>query len=117
MAVAKRENDVNIESKKYNITNSLVMWIILLSFTDALFTDVGLRLNFIAEWNPFARFLYELNVGIFYLYKLLLPIVLYILYQYVYGNRLIDIAIYACFGLYAVINLYHLYWLGIVVFV
>lgn len=51
-----------------------ILLIILLSWFDALFTDLGIRYFMIEEANPLMAFLYNKSIFLFYGTKLVLPL-------------------------------------------
>lgn len=61
------------------------MWggIVFLCFFDALATDVGIRMHMVREVNPFTKLMYEMNIALFYSYKVGLPLLLLALLPYV----------------------------------
>jgi hypothetical protein len=88
--------------------------IVALSFLDALITDMGIRHRWVTEANPFAYSLYEWNVGIFYVWKVLLPLILLGIYPYVSQIPVINRLILASASIYIAITIYHAGWLGLV---
>ena len=60
-----------------------------LCMIDAIFTDFGIRYGHIQEANPFVRSLYDMNVIAFYMMKAGLPILLFILMQYMKPSQLV----------------------------
>ncbi|WCK57326.1 DUF5658 family protein (plasmid) [Aneurinibacillus sp. Ricciae_BoGa-3] len=94
----------------------MVKWLLLLSFLDAYFTDIGVASGVIQEGNPIAKFLYEKNVVLFYGWKMLLPIVLLFLYPKIKDNNWLRRAVYFVCGIYILLFVYHLIWFSIAVF-
>lgn len=94
-------------------------WLAVLSLFDAAATDLGIRMQAIDEWNPFAGWLYEKDVALFYGVKLILPLLLLILLRQDGFNgsrrigRLLGIAVVA----YGAVACYHLGWVFYVVLI
>lgn len=84
--------------------------LVLLSFLDACFTDIGLRLQAVEEGNPIAKLLYETDVALFYGWKIALPLLLLFLYPKVKANAFVSRMAYSVCAVYAVLFLYHMYW-------
>lgn len=84
-----------------------------MSLFDAAATDAGIRMQAIGEWNPFAGWLYEKDVALFYGVKLMMPLLLLILLRRNDLNgsrrigRLLGIAVVA----YGAVACYHLGWI------
>lgn len=92
----------------------LIYLILILSFTDAFFTDIGIRYFSVEEGNPFAKLLYDYNILVFYGYKIILPLILISIYQFAKNSKWVNTGIIICLGLYIFINIYHMYWLFLV---
>ncbi|MDG5786732.1 DUF5658 family protein [Evansella sp. AB-P1] len=107
------ESVITVKKQWHITTKTFIIFICCLSFTDALFTDIGIRLHIVEEWNPFANILYEKNTLIFYSYKTLLPLLLLALYPFLQSStKLIDKLIVTTFSIYFFVNMYHLVWIG-----
>jgi hypothetical protein len=96
---------------------SLIKYLLILCFTDAAFTDYGIRHFMIEEANPFIKELYNWNIFIFYSYKVLLPMLLLAIYPKVTNSIFVNAAVILCFIFYMLVNIYHLSWLIYVYFV
>ncbi|MFC5450963.1 DUF5658 family protein [Paenibacillus aestuarii] len=90
---------------------SLVL-LLALCFLDAMFTDMGLRLQFIEELNPVIRHIYDWNVAGFYLIKLFLPLLFMLLYPRIQARPWVSPALTITVVTYAAVNIYHLVWLA-----
>lgn len=87
-----------------------VTMIFLLCAVDAILTTAGLSLHLIEEGNPLMNYLIEWNVGLFFLVKLGLPMLLLLLIPLVNKNwiyHLMNVTVV----LYVFINIYHLAWI------
>ncbi|OCT14586.1 hypothetical protein A8709_17110 [Paenibacillus pectinilyticus] len=89
----------------------MLILLLILCFSDALFTDVGLHLSFIEELNPFIRSLYEWHVIAYYAVKLIFPVTLMILYPYIHQKMWVHPALTLTVIVYAGVNAYHCVWL------
>jgi|GEM_PF-2587071 len=89
-----------------------LMLLLALCFLDAMFTDLGLHLQFIEEMNPVIRHIYDWNVAGFYLIKLLLPLLLMLLYPRIQARPWVSPALTVTVTIYAAVNIYHLVWLS-----
>lgn len=84
--------------------------IFLLCSIDAILTIAGLSLHLIEEGNPLMNYLIEFNVGLFFVVKLGLPMILLLVTPFVNKNwiyHLMNITVV----LYVFINIYHLVWI------
>jgi len=83
--------------------------IFLLCAIDAILTTAGLSLHLIEEGNPLMHYLIELNVGLFFVVKLGLPMILLLVIPLVNKSwiyHLMNVTVV----LYVFINIYHLAW-------
>lgn len=87
------------------------MWLLLLSLFDAFATDMGIRMDAVHEKNPFAAMLYEASPAIFYICKLILPLLLFVLLRYIDSRSFIFKLLYATTILYGALAVYHLVWI------
>ena len=86
-----------------------------LCMIDAIFTDFGIRYGHIQEANPFVRSLYDMNVIAFYIMKAGLPILLFILMQYMKPSQLVRNFIVVALIIYTLIILVHISWIIVVI--
>lgn len=86
-----------------------------LCMIDAIFTDFGIRYGHIQEANPFVRSLYDMNVIVFYMMKAGLPILLFILMQYMKPSQLVRNFIVVALIIYTLIILVHISWIIVVI--
>ncbi len=86
-----------------------------LCMIDAIFTDFGIRYGHIQEANPFVRSLYDMNVIAFYMMKAGLPILLFILMQYMKPSHLVRNLIVVALIIYTLIILVHISWIIVVI--
>jgi hypothetical protein len=93
----------------------IVVWLLLLSLFDTLLTHVGLHTKLIEESNPLAYALYQLNITAFYGWKIALPLLLIYIYPSIHSHAGIRQGINAAFLLYAVVLVYHLFWISVAI--
>lgn len=84
----------------------------MLCLFDAVATDVGMRLQLIAELNPFAKWLYDTHVAVFYTYKTGLPLALLAIVPYIKRQAFISVLLTFAVVVYSLLALYHLGWIG-----
>lgn len=106
----------NVMDKEHTI-HKLIGWIILFSVTDAFFTHMGIHFNMVEEANPFAKVLYDQNILLFYGFKVILPILLFVAYPYIKSKKILNVASTICFIVYLLVNLYHLFWICLALYV
>lgn len=92
---------------------ALLLWLLLFSLTDAIFTDIGIRLELIAELNPFVAWLYNRHAIAYYGVKLLFPVLFLLLYPQLSTRLWIRYSAAILFLLYLIVNLYHLLWVAL----
>lgn len=96
---------------KKNKLLSLSIALLILTFTDAVLTDIGLQNNWIVESNPFMSQIYSYNVIYFYLFKLLLAFIIILLIfrikHTLFFSRLLTFAVV----LYMEVLILHVHWL------
>jgi len=85
-----------------------------LCMIDAIFTDFGIRYGHIEEANPFVRSLYDVNVIAFYLLKASLPILLFLLMQYMKPSQIVRNLLIVALIIYTLVILIHISWMIIV---
>lgn len=90
--------------------------IILLSLAtlDSLFTDFGLRHNYITEANPLMRVVYETSVFGFYLLKISLPFLLLYLLTKIEPPTYLRFLLGFALVLYSFVLCKHVIWLSFV---
>ncbi|GLX67991.1 DUF5658 family protein [Paenibacillus glycanilyticus] len=89
---------------------SLLIGLLLFSLTDAIFTDIGIRLELITELNPFVSWLYNWHAIAYYGIKLMFPVLFMLLYPRLSSRLWIRYSAAFLFLLYLIVNLYHLVW-------
>lgn len=94
---------------------TMVALLIVFGFTDALFTDIGLRMRLIEELNPLVKAIYEWNVWSYYGWKLAIPSVLLPLLPRLQRKRWIGILLLLSTLIYAAVNVYHLFWVSLAI--
>ncbi|MDQ0057958.1 DUF5658 family protein [Paenibacillus harenae] len=94
-------------------TRFMFIGLLVCSFADAVFTDIGLRLRLIEELNPFIRYIYETDRFSYYGIKLLLPLLLLLLYPRLKPYKRLHVSISVTFAIYLAVILYHVLWLSI----
>jgi len=82
----------------------------MLAILDAVFTHIGLQGGHISEANPLMRILYDFNIGLFFVVKILLPLILMILMRKLEPKPIIQLMIAGTIFLYTIVLLMHLYW-------
>ncbi|OPA79976.1 hypothetical protein BVG16_04270 [Paenibacillus selenitireducens] len=88
--------------------------IILFSILDAFCTHLGISKGWVTEANPIASFVYQKSIVLFYLWKVLMPLFLLLLYPYIRANPLHKRLIQFTTVVYSLLMLYHAGWLLIV---
>jgi hypothetical protein len=89
---------------------AMLMWLFFFSLTDAVFTDIGIRLNLITEMNPFVSWLYDWHFAAYYGIKLILPLLFLLLFPQLKSRQWMHFSAVVLFLLYLFVNLYHLLW-------
>lgn len=90
----------------------MLLGLLLLCFSDAAFTDIGLRFFLIEEMNPIVKRIYEWNIVSYYGVKLLLPLLLILIYYHLKNRKWMNPFILATMALYCLVNIYHLIWVS-----
>ncbi|WP_425452763.1 DUF5658 family protein [Ammoniphilus oxalaticus] len=88
----------------------------MLSISDAVCTDLGIRFNLIDEANPLVKLMYETSIWLFYGCKIFFPLLLLIYYPTFNPTRRVKAVIATVTLVYILVNLYHLLWIAIAVF-
>lgn len=88
--------------------------LVLLAILDSLFTDFGLRNNYITEANPLMRVVYEASVFGFYLIKISLPFLLLYLLAKIELKKYFQFLLGFALVLYSFVLCQHLIWLSLV---
>ncbi len=83
----------------------------LLVIFDTVFTHLGLQGGHITEANPLMRYLYDFHVGLFFLIKLILPILLIWLVTRLEPKPYIQLMIAGAIFIYTFVLLKHVYWI------
>ncbi|WP_138751221.1 DUF5658 family protein [Paenibacillus sinopodophylli] len=91
---------------------AILIGLLLLCFTDAALTDIGLRFLLIEEMNPFVKHIYEWNITGYYTMKLVLPLLLLVIYYHMKNRKWINPCILVTVVLYFLVNVYHLVWIS-----
>lgn len=89
--------------------------LVCLCVIDAIFTDLGIRNGHIQEVNPLMKFIYEMNIVVFYLSKIILPIILLSLMHFVKPSTLLRNLIIISLIAYVLVISMHIYWVIIVI--
>lgn len=92
--------------KPYLITFCLL----LLSIADAIFTDLGLRHAVITELNPIMNSVYYTSISLFYVIKIILPVMLLIAIPYAFSSRLVKQTLTFALLIYFGVFIYHVGW-------
>ncbi|MBB3113530.1 hypothetical protein FHS18_005642 [Paenibacillus phyllosphaerae] len=91
----------------------LLVALIILCLSDAVFTDIGLRASLIQELNPLVRHVYEWNVAAYYFGKIILPVILLMLLPYLKVRMWMKSLMMIATAAYAAVNLYHIFWVAL----
>ncbi|SFD84395.1 hypothetical protein SAMN05216378_1698 [Paenibacillus catalpae] len=91
----------------------MLLWLLFFSLTDAVFTDIGIRLELITELNPFVSWLYNWHSIAYYGVKLMFPILFLLIYPQLRTRLWIHYSAAILFLIYLVVNLYHLLWVAL----
>ncbi|MFB9328558.1 DUF5658 family protein [Paenibacillus aurantiacus] len=94
---------------------TMALLLIVFGFTDALFTDIGLRMRLIEELNPLIRAIYEWNVWSYYGWKLAIPSILLLLLPRLQNKRWLCVLLLLTTIIYAAVNVYHLFWVSLAI--
>jgi len=104
-----------MKQKKWLISSYIFM---VLNLLDAGFTDFGLRHGFVTEANPLMDWLYQCHIGLFYLIKIMFPILLIYLFHSHFHifekNKWIRLMYIFCFVSYVLVSIWHFVWMGAV---
>ncbi|WP_220138862.1 DUF5658 family protein [Paenibacillus anseongensis] len=92
--------------------SKLLLWLLFLCLSDAVFTDIGLHLSFIEELNPLIRSVYEWHVAGYYFLKLILPLLLMAFYPYIRKRAWVKPCLSLTVIIYGAVNVYHFVWLS-----
>lgn len=99
-----------------SIIYNAVIFLLIMAVLDSLFTDFGIRNNYISEANPLMRFLYESSVPGFYIIKISLPLLLmYIITKINHLKKYFQILIWVTLLLYVFVLFQHIFWISLVV--
>ncbi|WP_203248740.1 DUF5658 family protein [Sporosarcina beigongshangi] len=90
------------------------VFLLSLAILDSLFTDFGLRNNYITEANPLMRVVYDTSVPGFYLLKISLPFLLLYLLAKIEPKRYLQFLLSFTLVLYSFVLCKHLLWLSFV---
>ncbi|WP_318617592.1 DUF5658 family protein [Sporosarcina sp. YIM B06819] len=88
--------------------------LVLLAILDSIFTDFGLRNDYITEANPLMRVVYEASVIGFYGIKICLPLLLLYLLTRIEGKRYLRFLLGFALTLYSFVLCQHMIWLSLV---
>ncbi|MFJ7825357.1 DUF5658 family protein [Psychrobacillus sp. NPDC096623] len=97
---------------RYKLISFGIILLVLATF-DALFTDFGIKNQFITESNPIMRRIYEMSVSGFYLIKIALPVLLIVIITKLEMNRFILFLLSSAVLLYVSVVMLHFYWLTV----
>ena len=84
--------------------------LLLLSLADAIFTDFGLRHAVITELNPIMNSVYHTSISLFYVLKIILPVMLLIFIPCAFSNRLVKRTLTFALVIYFGVFIYHVGW-------
>jgi hypothetical protein len=93
----------------------IVLSLILLAFLDSLFTDIGIRQNYITEANPIMKNIYDTSVFGFYALKISLPLFLLSLLTKIKPKRYLKVLISTTVALYTAVLFVHLFWISLAI--
>lgn len=85
------------------------------AFFDTIFTDFGIRNDYIEEANPIMRVVYETSITAFYLVKISLPLILLFLISKIKPKPYFSLLIGATLLLYFFVICTHVFWLILVI--
>ncbi len=88
----------------------LARYLLILSILDAVFTDVGIRLNLISEANPIIDFIYTNNIIAFYILKIGLPLMLIYIVKFLHESKAVTCVSLIAIFVYTLVLIYHLSW-------
>lgn len=88
--------------------------LVVLALLDSLFTDYGIRHQYIHEANPIVRYVYESSVFGFYALKISLPLVLLVILLKIEPKLWLCILMKMTLVLYGSVLCVHLFWLSLV---
>ncbi|NOV01733.1 DUF5658 family protein [Paenibacillus planticolens] len=97
---------------RHFLQSKMLVWLFILCLSDALFTDIGLRLSFIEEMNPLIRSVYEWHVFAYYCLKLVLPLLLMAFYPYIRKRAWVKPCLSFTVIIYGAVNVVHFIWLS-----
>lgn len=93
----------------------VVLSLILLAFLDSLFTDIGIRQNYITEANPIMQNIYDTSVFGFYALKISLPLFLLTLLSKLKPKKYLKVLLSSTVILYAVVLFLHFFWISLAI--
>jgi hypothetical protein len=93
----------------------VVLSLILLAFLDSLFTDIGIRQNFITEANPIMKYIYDTSVFGFYALKISLPLFLLLLLSKIKPKKYLKVLISSAIILYTAVLFLHFFWISLAI--
>ncbi len=100
----------------YPSIKTLCLFLLSLCVVDAVFTDLGLATQQIKELNPIMSFIYyEIDVSLFYVIKVGLPVVLLLLHNMI-NSKLLYICLSITISLYLGVLFLHVHWIFVVFF-
>ncbi|WP_462408740.1 DUF5658 family protein [Neobacillus sp. Marseille-QA0830] len=94
----------------------LGLFLLLSGILDACLTHFGIQFGVIEEGNPVMKFVIEKNWSLFYLIKILLPVVLIVLLIVHPITALMKKLLISASILYFSVLLYHLTWIALYTF-
>ncbi|WP_172369510.1 DUF5658 family protein [Sporosarcina jiandibaonis] len=95
--------------------NHIVLSLILLAFLDSLFTDIGIRQNYITEANPIMKNIYDTSVFGFYALKISLPLFLLSLLSKIKPKKYLKVLLSSAVTLYTVVLFLHFFWISLAI--
>ena len=92
------------------------VFLLILAVVDSIFTDFGLRHNYITEANAMMRAVYETSIAGFYGTKICLPLLLLYLLTKIEAKRYLQFLLSFTLVLYSFVLCLHVVWLSFVQF-
>lgn len=104
--------DIKLPFSSYSILFKAGFFLLTLAILDSLFTDFGLRHNYITEANPLMRTVYETSIPGFYLLKISLPLLLLYLLAKIKPKKYLQVLLGFTLALYCYVLCLHIIWLS-----
>ncbi|WP_413788924.1 DUF5658 family protein [Psychrobacillus mangrovi] len=91
------------------------IFLLILAVFDTIFTDFGIRNNYISEANPLMRLVYETSILGFYILKISLPLLLIYIMTKLPPKRYIQLLMVIALLLYSSVVFQHFFWISLLV--